>query len=97
MDQYGLKSRFLRKHKKEVARFFRDKVETESSSDLAAKFKSRFMRNEGRLFTFLDYDGIPWNNNNAENAIKGFCEDSQGSQRTCKLRRAAKDFAFYSV
>ena len=25
-----------------------------------------------RLFTFLDYDGVPWNNNNAEHAIKGF-------------------------
>ena len=23
-----------------------------------------------RLFTFLDHDGIPWNNNNAENALK---------------------------
>ena len=25
-----------------------------------------------RLFTFLAYDGIPWNNNNAEHAIKAF-------------------------
>jgi hypothetical protein len=25
-----------------------------------------------RLFTFLDYDGVPWNNNNAERAIKAF-------------------------
>jgi len=25
-----------------------------------------------RFFTFLDYDGVPWNNNNAEHAIKGF-------------------------
>jgi hypothetical protein len=25
-----------------------------------------------RLFTFLHYDGVPWNNNNAEHAIKGF-------------------------
>jgi hypothetical protein len=24
------------------------------------------------LFTFLDHDVVPWNNNNAENAIKGF-------------------------
>jgi hypothetical protein len=26
------------------------------------------------LFTFLDYDGIPWNNNNAEHAIKYFAK-----------------------
>ena len=25
-----------------------------------------------RLFTFLDYDGVPWNNNNAEHAIHAF-------------------------
>jgi hypothetical protein len=25
-----------------------------------------------KLFTFLDYDGVPWNNNNAEHAIKAF-------------------------
>jgi hypothetical protein len=24
------------------------------------------------LFTFLDFNGIPWNNNNAEHAIKAF-------------------------
>jgi predicted RecB family nuclease len=25
-----------------------------------------------KLFTFLDHDGVPWNNNNAEHAIKAF-------------------------
>jgi hypothetical protein len=25
-----------------------------------------------QLFTFLDYDDIPWNNNNAEHAVKAF-------------------------
>ena len=30
------------------------------------------MKNRDRLFTFLDYDGVPWNNNNAEHAIKAF-------------------------
>src|SRR5262249_24110018 len=35
-------------------------------------FKKRFEKNRDKLFTFLDYDGIPWNNNNAEHAIKAF-------------------------
>jgi hypothetical protein len=26
------------------------------------------------LFALLDYDGIPWNNNNAEHAIKYFAK-----------------------
>ena len=34
------------------------------------RLKKRFEKNRNKLFTFLDYDGIPWNNNNAEHAIK---------------------------
>ena len=29
---------------------------------------------EKELFLFLDYDNIPWNNNNAEHAIKYFAK-----------------------
>jgi hypothetical protein len=36
------------------------------------KCKQRFEKNRDTLFTFLQYDGIPWNNNNAEHAIKAF-------------------------
>jgi hypothetical protein len=34
--------------------------------------KQRFERNRDKLFTFLRYDDVPWNNNNAEHAIKAF-------------------------
>jgi len=37
------------------------------SADDALRHRSTTSR---ELFTFLDYDGIPWNNNNAEHAIK---------------------------
>ena len=30
------------------------------------------MKSEGKLFTFLKHDGVPWNNNNAEHAVKEF-------------------------
>ena len=30
------------------------------------------MKYKDKLFTFLDYDGVAWNNNNAEHAIKRF-------------------------
>ena len=30
------------------------------------------MKYQDKLFTFLKYDGVPWNNNNAEHAIKQF-------------------------
>lgn len=37
---------------------------------VAAGYKKRFEKNRNKFFTFLDYDGIPWNNNNAEHAMK---------------------------
>ena len=42
----------------------------EVTSEVAQGYKSRIEKYGERLFTFLDYDGVPWNNNNAENAIK---------------------------
>jgi hypothetical protein len=39
---------------------------------VALKFAQRFAKNRDKLFTFLNYDGVPWNNNNAEHAIKAF-------------------------
>jgi hypothetical protein len=30
------------------------------------------LKNRGTLFTFLNHDGVPWYNNNAEHAIKAF-------------------------
>jgi hypothetical protein len=41
-------------------------------SQAALKCKERFEKNRHKLFTFLNYDGVPWNNNNAEHAIKAF-------------------------
>ncbi|WP_414643400.1 hypothetical protein [Bradyrhizobium barranii] len=29
-------------------------------------------RNKDKLFAFLDHDGVPWNNNNAEHAVRAF-------------------------
>ena len=34
--------------------------------------RDRFEKNRDKLFTFLNFDGVPWNNNNAEHAIKAF-------------------------
>jgi len=39
---------------------------------LADGYRARLLRNREKLFTFLDHDCIPWNNNNAEHAVKEF-------------------------
>lgn len=72
IDRHGLKKRSLRKHIVEVEDFFKFLDFTNFSSEAALKCKQRFEKNKDTLFTFLSYDGVPWNNNNAEHAIKAF-------------------------
>jgi predicted RecB family nuclease len=72
ISRYGLKSRFLRKHLAAVNRFYREIVAMPQQSEIAMKLKDRLEKNRDKLFTFLSFDGVPWNNNNAEHAVKGF-------------------------
>ena len=69
IEMYGLKKRHLNKHKKKVSRFFKRLEDKDYGSPLAEQYQNRFLRNRNRLFTFLDYDNVSWNNNNAEHAI----------------------------
>ena len=72
VDRYGLKKYYLRKHLIHAEHFFRALERTDYQSEAAVKCKERFEKNRDKLFTFLKYDGVPWNNNNAEHAIKAF-------------------------
>ncbi len=72
IDRFGLKTHFLRRHKALVERFFRNLSARECQSEIGTYYQKRFEKNREKLFTFLDYDGIPWNNNNAEHTIKQF-------------------------
>jgi hypothetical protein len=72
VDRFGLKTHHLRKHKRSVNRFYDAISKCDYQTDVAAGYKRRFEKNRNKLFTFLDHDGVPWNNNNAEHAIKAF-------------------------
>jgi len=72
VERHGLKSRFLGKHMVAVNRFYREIDDTSVQSETAVKFKDRLQKNRNKLFTFLSFDGVPWNNNNAEHAVKPF-------------------------
>ena len=72
IDRFGLSRRHLRKHKKAVDRFFKRILEKDGQSDVMKQYQKRLRKNRDSLFTFLDRDGVPWNNNNAEHAIKAF-------------------------
>jgi hypothetical protein len=72
VDKYGLKQRHLGKHRHDVARLLKTVEKARYSSPIAAKYQERMGKYGSRLFTFLDYDGVPWNNNNAEHAMHSF-------------------------
>jgi hypothetical protein len=74
IDRFGLKTKYLKKHKLEVDGFFDKMMGQVLESDIARALCKRMAKYRRELFTFLDYDGIPWNNNNAEHAIKYFAK-----------------------
>jgi predicted RecB family nuclease len=72
VDRYGLSQRHLGKHRRDVDRFFQTTVAETFHSEVAEGYRKRLLKYRDKLFTFLDHDGVPWNNNNAEHAVKGF-------------------------
>src|SRR5512138_2287268 len=43
-------------------------------SEIAGQYGKRILKYQSKLFTFLEHDGVPWNNNNAEHAVKYFAK-----------------------
>jgi predicted RecB family nuclease len=72
VDTKGLKRCALHEHKNDVDGFFDSLVERTFASEAAEALRSRLLKYRDKLFTFIDHDGVPWNNYNAENAIKRF-------------------------
>ena len=71
VDRYGLKARHLRKFEKDVERFYSKNITgREYTSEPVQTYQKRFDRYRESLFTFLTQDGIPWENNMAERAIR---------------------------
>jgi hypothetical protein len=72
VDEHGLRRRHLAKYVRKVSKFFRGILSRKFQSEGAIALQQRLIKNRERLFTFLKYDGVPWNNNPAENAIRQF-------------------------
>ena len=87
IDRYGLKKRHLARHLKDTDHFRRQFVEREHRSDSAAKAAKRFRRHWDECWTFLHHDGVPWNNNNAEAAIRAFALHRRGVNGQVTERR----------
>jgi predicted RecB family nuclease len=70
IDRFGLKRLHLNKHNKDVQVFYAALSSAEYKSETAQYYQKRILKYKEKLFVFLNYDGVPWNNNTAENAVK---------------------------
>jgi hypothetical protein len=89
IDTYGLRKWHLNKHIEDVERFYEHLSGRAFSSELATDYSRRLTKYRDKLFTFLRHDGVPWNNNNAEHAIKSFAKyriTSDGQMTEPRLR-----------
>jgi len=78
IDHYGLQKKHLRKHKKMTERFYKLHIDCIHKSELSVKCTKRLQKHWDELWVFLDHDNVPWNNNNAEAAVKAFAQHRRG-------------------
>jgi hypothetical protein len=71
IDEYGLKTEHLGTFEQQVDQFYERVIDNrEYHSEVTLKYQKRFKRYRQSLFTFLEYDSVPWNNNAAERALR---------------------------
>jgi len=70
-NKYGLKKRHLGRFARSVDRFYKQYIMSMMyGSEQVRTYQKRFLRYRQSMFTFMEYDGIPWNNNMGERAIR---------------------------
>ncbi len=70
VEEHGLKTKKLSKFNSSVEKFYEDTINKNYKSELTLKYQKRLLRYRESLFTFLNEDNIPWNNNMGERAIR---------------------------
>jgi predicted RecB family nuclease len=89
IDQHGLMRNKLEKHQAAVDGYFQSLTDRSFRSEVSETLRARLLKYRDKLFTFIQHDGVPWNNNNAENAIREFGyyrDDTKGQMRVPGLR-----------
>jgi transposase IS66 family protein/RNase H-like protein len=97
VDAHGLKHRYLKRHARDVLAFFDALVERDYESDASKALQERLLRNRERLFTFLQHDGVSWNNNLAENAIKRISDYREDVGRSVKEAGLTEHLVLLSI
>jgi predicted RecB family nuclease len=97
VDEHGLKRRYLQTHAKAVGAFFNALAELVCQSDASKALQERLLRNRDRLFTFLQHDGVLWNNNLTENAIKRISDYREDVGRSVKEKGLTEHLVLLSL
>ena len=97
IDEHGLKRRYLQTHTNAVEAFFSALAERFYELDSSKGLQERLLRNRQRLFTFLQNDGVSWNNNLAENAIKRVSDYREDVGRSVKEAGLAEQLVLLSL
>lgn len=97
VDEHGLKRRYMQTHANAVEAFFSALAERFYESDASNGLQERLLRNRQRLFTFLKNDGVSWNNNLAENAIKRVSDYREDVGRSVKEAGLAEHLVLLSL
>jgi len=97
IDKHGLKRRHLSKHKAAAEKFVGLVSKSNFISEPASKLQARIAKYKTMLFTFLDCDGVSWNNNNAERAMKTFARHRRFADGKFTSRSIEHHLAILSV
>jgi len=97
VGEHGLKRRSLERHNRAVETFFNGLTSHSYESDASKTLQERLLRNRDRLFTFLHHDGVSWNNNVAENAIRRFSYYREDVGRSIKERGLVEHLELLSL
>jgi len=93
IDNFGLTRRHLNKHNKDVDKFYKKIFDKSYETDVASDLSKRIEKYQNSLFTFLNYDGVSWNNNIAEHAFKHFA----GYRKTTNGALTGEGMRRYSI
>lgn len=70
VDEIGSNIEALQPFLESVEHFYDNTINKRYISEPAKKYQKRFIRYKTSLFTFLEHNNTPWNNNMAERAIR---------------------------
>ncbi len=97
IDHYGLQEKHLRKHKIMTEQFYKLHIDCIHKSELSVKYSKRLQKHWDELWTFLHQDNVPWNNNNAEAAVKAFALHRRGVNGQVNARGISEYLEMLSI